>query len=213
MRGRQKGNMDRSASIAALVLCAAIAEPARADVYAYVKADASIVLTNIAVGTLQPAWIIRGPDPLEAVAKPAIPAARDRYQDEVQAAAREYAVDSDLIHAVIATESNYVSNVVSPKGAVGLMQLMPPTAKRYGIANSFNALQNIRGGAQHLRHLLTAFNGDIALVLAAYNAGEQAVLKYGRAVPPFPETINYVRTVQGRYRDRKQTARASLVEP
>jgi soluble lytic murein transglycosylase-like protein len=213
MSCRQKIVMDRSAPLAALVVCVAIAGPARADVYAYVRADASVVLTNIAVATMQPAWIIRGPDPLEAVAKPAMPTARDRYQSEVQTAAREYAVDSDLIHAVIATESNYVSNAVSPKGAVGLMQLMPPTAKKYGIANAFDAVQNIRGGAQLLRHLLTAFNGDIALALAAYNAGEQTVLNYGRAVPPFPETINYVRTVQGRYRDRKQMARVGAVEP
>jgi soluble lytic murein transglycosylase-like protein len=201
------------AGLAAMLVCAASAGPARADVYAYVKADASVVLTNIAVPTLQPAWVIRGPEPPGAAAKPALARAPDRYQDEVQAAAREYAVDSDLIHAVIATESNYVRNAVSPKGAVGLMQLMPPTAKRYGIANALDAMQNIRGGAQHLRHLLTAFDGDIALVLAAYNAGEQAVLKYGRAVPPFPETINYVRTVQGRYRDRKQTAGAGPVQP
>src|SRR5882672_5152143 len=100
----QKIVMDRSAPLAALVVCVAIAGPARADVYAYVKADASVVLTNIAVAAMQPAWTIRGPDPLEAVAKPAMPTAHDRYQSEVQTAAREYAVDSDLIHAVIATE-------------------------------------------------------------------------------------------------------------
>jgi soluble lytic murein transglycosylase-like protein len=208
--------MRRSAplvALAALAACLAIAGPARADVYAYLKPDASVVLTNIAVASLQPAWIIRGPDPSEALAKPAQPAVRDRYQDEVLAASREYAVDGDLIHAVIATESHYVRNAVSPKGAVGLMQLMPPTAKNYGVANAFDAMQNIRGGTRYLRHLLTAFNDDVALALAAYNAGEQAVLKYGRAVPPFPETINYVRTVQGRYLDRKQIARAGAVEP
>ena len=201
--------MDRSAFILVLV-CATIAEPARADIYAYVNPDASVVLTNLARGKMPATWIMRFEDPLDAVSKPANPKPRDRYQEEVQTVAREYDVDIDLIHAVIATESNYVSNAVSPKGAIGLMQLMPPTAKRYGIANLFDATQNIRGGAQYLRHLLTAFDGDIELVLAAYNAGEQAVLKYGRKVPPYPETMHYVRAVQGRYRDRKQIAGADL---
>jgi soluble lytic murein transglycosylase-like protein len=152
---------------------------------------------------------MRFEEPLGAVSESANPRARDRYQDEVQTVAREYGVDFDLIHAVIATESNYVSTAVSPKGAIGLMQLMPPTAKRYGIVNLFDATQNLRAGAQYLRHLLTAFDGDIELVLAAYNAGERAVRKYGRKVPPYPETINYVRAVQGTYRDRKHVAGAS----
>jgi soluble lytic murein transglycosylase-like protein len=208
----RKTFIGQSAPIGALIACLIIGEPVRADVYAYVKSDASVVLTNIAVAAMQPAWTIRGPDALEVVAKPAMPTARDRYQDEVQAAAREYAVDSDLIHAVIVTESNYVRTAISPKGALGLMQLMPPTSKTYGVANAFDAMQNIRGGAQLLRHLLATFNGDIELALAAYNAGEMAVLKHGRAIPPFPETINYVRKVQSTYRDRKQIARVPAAD-
>jgi soluble lytic murein transglycosylase-like protein len=208
----RKTFIGQSAPIGALIACVVIGGPVRADVYAYVKPDASVMLTNIAVAAMQPAWIIRGPDALEVVAKPAMSTARDRYQDEVQAAAREYAVDSDLIHAVIVTESNYVRNAVSPKGAQGLMQLMPPTSKTYGVANAFDAMQNIRGGAQHLRHLLATFNGDIELALAAYNAGEMAVLKHGGAIPPFPETINYVRKVQSTYRDRKQIARVPVAD-
>lgn len=180
------------------------ASPARADIYAYVNPDSSIVLTNLAQGKLPASWVMHVEVPSEAASKSANPRVRDRYQEEVQAVAREYGVDIDLIHAVIAAESNYVSNAVSPKGAIGLMQLMPPTAKRYGIVNLFDATQNIRAGTQYLRHLLTAFDGDIELVLAAYNAGEQAVLKHGRKVPPFSETINYVRAVQGSYRGRKQ---------
>jgi soluble lytic murein transglycosylase-like protein len=205
--------MDRSALIVVLLVFAAITAPARADIYAYVNADSSLVLTNMAVGNMPASWIVRSEQPAAEASKPANPRPRDRYQEEVQTAAREYDVDIDLIHAVIATESNYVSTAVSPKGAIGLMQLMPPTAKRYGIVDLFDAVQNIRAGAQYLRHLLTAFDGDIELVLAAYNAGEQAVLKYGRKVPPFPETIHYVRAVQGTYRDRKQIAGASLAGP
>jgi soluble lytic murein transglycosylase-like protein len=199
-----------SALIAGLLACAATGGPARADVYAYIRADASVVLTNIVAADMQPAWIIRSADPQEALTKPRV---RDRYQDEVQAVGREYAVDIDLIHAVIATESNYVSTAVSARGAVGLMQLMPPMARKYGIANPFDAIQNIRGGAQHLRYLLNAFDGNIELVLAAYNAGEAAVRKYGRKVPPFPETIHYVRAAKGRYRDRKQLAQVAAEQP
>jgi soluble lytic murein transglycosylase-like protein len=204
--------MDRSAVILVLVVCPMVAPPARADIYAYVNPDSSIVLTNLAQGKIPASWIMRFEEPPEAVSKPADPRVRDRYQEEVQSVAREYGVDIDLIHAVIATESNYVSNAVSPKGAIGLMQLMPPTAKKYGIVNLFDAIQNIRAGTQYLRHLLTAFDGDIELVLAAYNAGERAVLKYGRKVPPFPETINYVRVVQGTYRGRKRLAGGAQVE-
>jgi soluble lytic murein transglycosylase-like protein len=210
---RPEERIGRPAFIAVLLALAVAGGPARADIYAYVRPNATVVLTNIVATDMAPAWVIRAPDAPAARARPAAAQVRARYQDEVDAAAREYAVDVDLIHAVIATESNYVSNAVSAKGAVGLMQLMPPTAKRYGIVDSFDALQNIRGGAQHLRHLLTAFDGNIDLVAAAYNAGETAVLKYGRKVPPFPETIRYVRTVQGIYRDRKHSAAQSPDKP
>jgi soluble lytic murein transglycosylase-like protein len=201
--------MDRAAFIPVLVLCATITGPARADIYAYVNPDASLVLTNLAAGKIPASWIMRSELTPEAVSKPASPRTRDRYQEEIQTVAREYGVDMDLIHAVIATESNYISDAISPRGAIGLMQLMPPTAKRFGIVNLFDAIQNIRAGTQYLRHLLTAFDGNIELVLAAYNAGEQAVLKYGGKVPPYPETINYVRVVQGTYRGRKQAIGAS----
>jgi soluble lytic murein transglycosylase-like protein len=187
--------------------CAAWGTPARADIYAYVRPGASVLLTNIAASDRPPSWTIRTGEPAP-VAQAAPSKARDRYQDEVLGIAREYGVDLDLIHAVIAIESNYVSNVVSPKGAVGLMQLMPPLAKKYGVANAFDAAENIRGGVRYLRDLLAAFDGDIELVLAAYNAGEPAVRKYGRSVPPFPETIHYVRSVQRKYRERKQQAGA-----
>lgn len=195
-----------------LVGCAACGTPARADIYAYFKPSASVLLTNIAVPDRQASWTIRTGEPDAAVATPSLSKASDRYQAEVLAVAREYAVDLDLIHAVIATESNYVSNAVSPKGAIGLMQLMPSLAKKYGVTDAFDAVQNIRGGVQYLRYLLGAFDGNIELVLAAYNAGERAVLKYSRSVPPFPETINYVHSVQRKYRERKQLAGAVPME-
>lgn len=189
----------------ALILNVAIAMdiPADAgtDIYAYPSQDGSVVLTNLPAANVKPLWMIQAPGPAREV-----PQVR-KYEQEVKTVAHEYSVDGDLIHAVIATESAYASDAVSARGAIGLMQLMPRTASSYGIANPFDAIENIRAGAQHLRHLLSAFNGDIELALAAYNAGEQAVIKHGRKIPPFPETVNFVRLVQTRYLARKSMAR------
>ncbi len=111
-----------------------------------------------------------------------------------------HGLDSALLHAVISVESRYNPNAVSRAGAVGLMQLMPATAKRYGVKDSFDPAQNLHGGAKYLRDLLTLFDSDINLVLAAYNAGEYAVIKNGNRIPPFPETRKYVPRVMGYYR-------------
>jgi len=112
--------------------------------------------------------------------------------DEVVArvAARE-SLPPELIHSVIQVESNYDRYAVSPKGALGLMQLIPATARRFGVRDAFNPADNIQGGARYLRHLLELYGGDYPLALAAYNAGEGAVAKYG-GVPPYPETRDYL---------------------
>ena len=104
----------------------------------------------------------------------------------------KFGVSANLVHAVINTESSYNSQAVSSAGAVGLMQLMPATAKRYGVTNRRDPIQNIKGGTQYLRDLLKLFDGDLRLTAAAYNAGENAVLKYNRSIPPYKETQNYV---------------------
>jgi len=104
-------------------------------------------------------------------------------------------VDPALVLAVIHAESFYDKDAVSSAGAVGLMQLMPQTAERFGVTNRNDAAQNIRGGVMYLRHLLELFEFDIKLVLAAYNAGESAVVKYGNNIPPYPETQQYVKKV------------------
>ena len=96
-----------------------------------------------------------------------------------------------VIHSVIKVESNYNPSAVSPKGAQGLMQLIPSTARRFGVANVFNPAENIQGGSKYLKYLLDLYGGDHGLALAAYNAGEAAVARYG-GVPPFPETQNYL---------------------
>jgi soluble lytic murein transglycosylase-like protein len=118
----------------------------------------------------------------------------------IRSAAMKFDVDEALIRAVIHVESRFNSKAVSPKGATGLMQLMPGTARRFGVANAKDPVQNIHGGTNYLRVLLDLFSGDLRLALAAYNAGEGAVLKYKRRIPPYEETQEYVQLVLGRYR-------------
>jgi len=128
----------------------------------------------------------------------------DTYKDEIAAAASDFGVDSALLHAVIHAESAFNPMALSNKGAQGLMQLMPGTAADMGVADAFDAAQNIRGGARYLSTLLKAFNGDATLATAAYNAGPGAVQKYG-GVPPYDETRVYVQRV-ATLRDRYQKA-------
>jgi soluble lytic murein transglycosylase-like protein len=122
-----------------------------------------------------------------------------RYSDHVIAAARETNVDAALISAVISVESGYNPLARSPAGAVGLMQLMPGTALRYGVKNRLDPAQNIQGGARYLRDLKAMFGDNLQLVLAAYNAGEEAVIRYGMRIPPFRETVAYVPKVLDYY--------------
>ena len=122
------------------------------------------------------------------------------YNDEVLLAAKQTTIDPALIHAVIAVESKHNAKARSLKGAYGLMQLMPATAQRFNVRDKQNTKQNILAGAQYLRELLTAFNGDINLSLAAYNAGPGAVYKYGGHIPPYKETLEYVPKVLRFYR-------------
>lgn len=128
--------------------------------------------------------------------------AASRFKEAVEAAARRHALDPALVHAVIEAESNYNPYAVSPKGAEGLMQLMPTTARRFGVANSFDFAENLQGGVRYLRYLLDLF-GDERLAVAAYNAGEKAVIRYG-GIPPFAETRSYVRKVTERYQAGRQ---------
>ena len=109
--------------------------------------------------------------------------------------AAETSLPPELLHAVVRAESAYDAKAVSRAGAVGLMQLMPATARRYGVEDRENPVQNLRGGAQYLRDLLEMFDQNLRLALAAYNAGENAVLQYGRQIPPYDETQTYVRRV------------------
>lgn len=115
-----------------------------------------------------------------------------------------YSIDSRLIHAIIKVESGYDINAKSSAGAEGLMQLMPSTASRYGVVNSFNARDNITGGVKYFKDLLKMFNNNIELALAGYNAGENAVIKFGYKIPPYEETKNYVPKVLTMYNINKK---------
>jgi soluble lytic murein transglycosylase-like protein len=115
--------------------------------------------------------------------------------------AREHHVDARLIHAVVHVESAFNARAVSAKGALGLMQIMPRTGSSLGAGNLLEPAQNLRAGAMHLGRLIRHFHGDVVLALAAYNAGEAAVRKYGNRVPPYQETRHYVERVLARYRD------------
>jgi soluble lytic murein transglycosylase-like protein len=121
------------------------------------------------------------------------------FDDEVRRAAERRGLDPLLVHAVIRAESGYDPRAVSRKGAAGLMQLMPETARRYEVADRFDPAMNLDGGARYLKYLLGMFAGDLSLALAAYNAGENAVLRSGMRVPDYPETLIYIRRVRGFY--------------
>jgi soluble lytic murein transglycosylase-like protein len=120
---------------------------------------------------------------------------RERYEGLIQRAAQRHGLMPELLHAVIRTESAYKSNAVSHAGACGLMQLMPGTADRFRVGDIWDPAENIEGGAAYLRFLLDLFDHDLRLALAGYNAGENAVKRYGNQIPPYPETQNYVRKV------------------
>ena len=123
-------------------------------------------------------------------------------------------VDPLLLYSIMHQESSFKPRALSPKGARGLMQLMPPTASRFGVTNIWDPKQNIEGGARYIRFLLDLFSGDVRLALAGYNAGEGAVMKYGYQVPPYAETREYVRRIGNRYsmiRDPQAAANASIL--
>lgn len=126
------------------------------------------------------------------IAGPVTLKARKRYMDMIKKVAKEQKMDPALIHAVVTVESAYNERAKSPKGATGLMQLMPETGKRFGVTDLLNPMQNLRAGTRYLRTLLALFSGDMELAIAAYNAGEGAVMRSGNAIPNYPETRAYV---------------------
>ena len=130
---------------------------------------------------------------------------RGRFDPIIRRVAKKVKIAPELLHAVVQAESSYDPRARSVKGAMGLMQLMPATAKRYGVTNAWDPAQNLEGGARYLRDLLKIFDNDLRLAVAAYNAGEGAVQRNGNRIPPYPETRTYVRKVLRNFlAERKQ---------
>ena len=146
------------------------------------------------------------PSSFPAIKKKLLSSAGRRFSEEILFAARANRIEPALLHAVIEVESGYNPKAVSPKGAIGLMQLMPQTARRYAVVDPLDAVQNLEGGARLLRDLLNLFSDNKELALAAYNAGAGAVHAHGRHIPPYAETQRYVPTVLKRYEIHKGQA-------
>jgi soluble lytic murein transglycosylase-like protein len=171
-----------------------------ADIYRYITPDGNLLLTNIPrykgytqLVKTQKGWVPTKNDFYK-------PSNKNEFSSYIREAADTHQLPYELLHAVIHVESAYNPKAVSSAGAQGLMQLMPATAARFGVQDPFNPVDNIRGGSQYLRHLLKLFNNNYALALAAYNSGENTVIRYGNKIPPYRETQNYVRKVLKLYR-------------
>jgi hypothetical protein len=134
---------------------------------------------------------------------PHVEVSQEPFGELIKAAAKHYSVDADLITSVIAAESNFDPKAISRRNARGLMQLLPSTAAHLGVKNIFDPQENIEAGTHYLSDLLVLYKNDLALALAAYNAGPDRVQHYGQRVPPFAETISYVRRVKKTYNLRK----------
>jgi soluble lytic murein transglycosylase-like protein len=197
----------------ASVALVAIGRPAMADIYSFKDANGVVHFTNIPNGDKR-YRLIRKEENTSQYARAAagmphysLPTAEliRRYSPLIETASKHHGVEVALVHAVITAESGYNPSAVSRAGARGIMQLMPDTAKRFGVQNIMDPQENIHGGVKYLRELLTMFNGNKELAVAAYNAGENAVIRHGNRIPPYAETTHYVPKVLGLYRKFQTT--------
>jgi soluble lytic murein transglycosylase-like protein len=208
MRGVRVIRLNRLFLLAGLALGLGAAAPAMADIYAYKDEKGIVHFTNIK-GLDSRYKLVRKEDgsPINPVSNYAarvfMPSQADieKYSHIIRTAAKAYGVESSLVHAVISAESGYDRYAISRTGAMGLMQLMPDTARRYGVQNMMDPTENIHGGVRYLADLLAMFKGRVDLAVAAYNAGENAVIRYGHKIPPYAETRHYVPKVLGFYRN------------
>jgi soluble lytic murein transglycosylase len=184
-----------------LLSLAVLASPAGAGSTYQFEDDQGVVHYTNVPGDPRYSFIRKDPEP--AAARPtaeggSLSRGLRAFAHIIRAAAERHGVDTRLVEAIVQTESAGNPTAVSPKGARGLMQLMPERAAELGVRDSFDPAQNVDGGVRHMRDLLQRFGGDVTLALAAYNAGEAAVRSYG-GVPPFAETREYVRRVRAMY--------------
>jgi len=171
--------------LSAVILILGLSTNGMADIYKFVDKNGVIHFTNVPVDARFKAlgWEVEFEHYIGS------------YEAVIQKMAARYKVEPALIKAVIKAESNFDPSALSRKGAIGLMQLMPATALNLNVSNPYNPHQNIEGGTKYLRNLTGLFGSDLKLVIAAYNAGENAVIKYGRNIPPYKETRDYVKRV------------------
>ena len=209
------------ALLRSIVVCCALALPlpSHADIYAFIDDDGNVHLASAQVDSryfLYRKQVEVPQPPVQEPAQPATPASTDlsevkagkQYAALITQVAKEHDVDAALVHAIVAAESGFNPRARSPKGAGGLMQLMPGTATQYGVSDVWNPLENLRGGVRYLKDLLALFKDNVTLALAAYNAGQGAVINAGNRIPPYPETINYVPRVLRFYEKARATSAA-----
>jgi hypothetical protein len=203
-----------AASLATVLVCMSVAAPIRAE-YFVLRTGQRLHVTGYQLLDgkyrlqMEGGFVEMQPEDVAAIepeevftSNPPVPAAKSPFRDLIEAAASRYNVDAELIASVIAAESNFDPKAISRRNARGLMQLLPETATRLGVHNIFDPAENIDAGTHYLSDLLTQYKNDLALTLAAYNAGPLRVQQYGR-VPPYAETQLYVRKVRTAYAKRK----------
>ena len=186
----------------AMAVCTATICSASPHIYKYIDAEGVAHFTDkpdskrYKLVELTPSGLTRSGDPYD----PALLARAAQYDAIIEAAAESAGVEPNLLRAVIIVESGFNSHAVSKRGAVGLMQLMPATAARFGVSNRYDPRQNVHGGALYLGFLINRFDRNVRLALAAFNAGEDAVDRNAGQIPPFSETLEYVPRVMRIYR-------------
>ena len=184
--------------IAAVALLVGVSVPAQAQIYSWRDAHGNLVLSNKRPATAAPLASYAVPRAQGVRATRPVASERAKaYDDLISEHSKTHGVRPDLVRAVMQVESGFNPLARSPKGAMGLMQLMPATAKQYGVRNAFNPVENVRAGVAYLRELLDRYNDNETLALAAYNAGPGAVDKHGQTVPPYRETRSYVDRING----------------
>ena len=204
---------NRKAALAVCLFAPVVFPPSSAgEIVSITGPDGRRIFSNTGLPSISPANPSPAPEPGRSAgirSKRQPPAGIARLIERI---ARKHGMDPELVRAVARVESNYDPTAISPKGALGVMQLMPETARRFGVADAYDPTQNIEGGVRYLRFLRDSFPGNLSLVLAAYNAGENAVRRHG-GIPPYQETRDYVRKIRRLYgRDLPDTA-GSAVKP
>jgi soluble lytic murein transglycosylase-like protein len=193
--------MPRLTFLFAMLLCATSAS-ANAKIYTYLDAQGMRHYTDVPDNNRYRLLVLSSQERTASGDRydAQLLARATQYDSIIEHAAESFAVEPNLLRAVIVVESGFNSRAVSKRGAVGLMQLMPATASRFGVSNPYDARQNVHAGARYLKFLIDRFGHDVRLALAAYNAGEEAVDRNGGQIPPFTETMAYVPRVLKIYR-------------